>query len=97
MLFRSVEAMYHGIPMISTHVGVEGIPEAEKYIPVADTEKVFAGQLMKLYGDNKRLKEISLSGQKLIRTYYSEKAVWDIIEKDFAVNGTQNTDERGLI
>ena len=92
---KVVEAMYHGVPMISTHVGVEGIPEAEKYISVADTKERFVKQLMELYADNERLKRLSLGGQQLIEKYYSEKAVWDVMEKDFVVDGVQSKDERG--
>lgn len=80
---KVVEALYHGIPMVSTHVGIEGIPEAEKYVSVADTKEDFVRQLMELYVDNKKLKELSLGGQKLIEKYYSENAVWDVIGKDF--------------
>lgn len=87
---KVAEALYHGIPMVSTHVGIEGIPEAEKYIPAADTEEDFARRLMELYVDNKRLKELSLGGQKLIEKYYSEKAVWDVIGKDFTAGEKQS-------
>ncbi len=80
---KVVEAMHLGIPMISTSIGIEGIPEAEKYIPIEDEEEGFVRRLMELYFNNKELREISLSYGNIIEKYYSEKTAWDAVEKDF--------------
>lgn len=51
--------MYQGIPVVSTSIGIEGIPEAEKYAGVADEADTFAARVLELYEDQDMLAGIS--------------------------------------
>lgn len=48
---KVVEAMRHGLPMVTTPVGAEGIDDAAACLAVADTAPALAEQLIRLYTD----------------------------------------------
>lgn len=80
---KVVDAMYQGVPMVSTSIGIEGIPEAEKYTEVADEASDFAKKVLMLYEDEDKLASISANYQNIIQTYFSEEAAWEMIKDDF--------------
>lgn len=80
---KVVDAMYQGVPMVSTAIGIEGIPEAEKYMEVADEASDFAKKVLMLYEDKDKLLNISANCRNIIQTYFSEEAAWDMIKDDF--------------
>lgn len=80
---KVVEALYNGTPMVSTTVGIEGIPKAETFMEVADDEKAFANKVLSLYNDNERLIETVQNYQNYVKENNSIDAVWDIVKEDF--------------
>ena len=80
---KVVDAMYQGVPMVATSIGIEGIPEAEKYIEIADDAKTFEKKIIDLYADNTRLIETSENYKRMIKKYYSKEAAWEKIKGDF--------------
>lgn len=82
---KVIEAMYQGIPLVSTTVGIEGIQEAEEYITVADDATSFADKIRDFYFDDKYLYTASKNYEKLIEKYFLEDAVWNVIKEDFLV------------
>lgn len=80
---KTVDAMFWGIPMVSTAIGIEGIPEAVQYVEVANDADTFAVKILKLYEDRDKLMNTSVKFRNIIRKYYSQQAAWEKIEKDF--------------
>lgn len=80
---KVVDAMYQGVPIVSTSIGTEGIPEAEKYIEIADDAKTFGEKVIDLYADDARLIETSENYKRVIKKYYSKEAAWEKIKDDF--------------
>jgi len=82
---KVVEALYNGIPMVTTHIGIEGIPGAEEVIAAADGEKEFANKVCELYCNVTQLKMISDEYQKFVKENFSVEAGWKVIERDFTI------------
>ena len=80
---KVVEAMYHGIPLITTSIGAEGIPELQTFACVADQEEEFAQAVVQLYRQDERLREMSEKGQAIVKKYYSSEAVWETFSSEF--------------
>lgn len=80
---KVIEAMYQGIPVLTTTIGIEGIPNEDGTAKIADTEEDFANAVVEMYGASDELKRMSLQGQDLIRRYYSREAAWNNISEDF--------------
>lgn len=75
---KIVEAMYHGIGIVSTQIGIEGLANLDKYIPAKDREEDFFDELNKIYSDNvylhKRISEY--------QSYIKENFLIDSLEKN---------------
>ncbi len=80
---KVVEAIYNGSVIVTTAIGAEGIPQAERVMKVADEPEVFAEQVVSLYGDLKACGAMAMETQKYIRDYFSVDAAWDVIKDDF--------------
>nr|WP_300807369.1 glycosyltransferase [uncultured Acetatifactor sp.] len=80
---KVVEALYYGIPLVTTSVGAEGICSIEDAAIVKDAEQELIDAICSAYTDAGTLKEMSRKGQALARQSYSTDAVWDIIKEDF--------------
>lgn len=80
---KVIEALYYGIPMVTTSIGIEGISEAEKIVEIGDTAEDFAEKVTALYNDMDRLAKTVCNYQDYVRNHCSVEAVWDHIKEDF--------------
>ena len=80
---KVIEAMYHGIPVLTTPIGIEGIPNENAAVRIAENEADFVQAIIQLYMSNEELLRMSVAGQEIIKRYYSREAAWRNIEKDF--------------
>jgi|GEM_PF-204877 len=76
------EAMAHGLPVVTTSIGAEGIGLAtgENAI-IADTPEEFASGIIKLCRDDVLWMKMAREGKEFIRGNYSYPAVREIIQK----------------
>lgn len=81
---KVIEALYNGIPIVTTSIGAEGIIDIEKLVAIDDEEQAFADDVLSLYEDNDTLKQMAENSQIYIKQRYSVDAAWSIIEEDFS-------------
>ncbi len=70
---KVVESLLHGLPVVTTACGAEGIVDAENVLTTAETAKEIAQKIADLYHDEKKLKKISRDGIQYVRDHYTEK------------------------
>lgn len=80
---KVIEALYYGIPMITTSVGIEGITGAEQFVEIADTAELFARKTIALYNDTEELSRTVRIYQNYVKEHCSVEAVWNHIKDDF--------------
>ena len=78
---KMLEAFYKGTPVITTEIGIEGIPEADQNCCVVRDLSTFAEQLSGLYGDHERLAANSQRAQEMVVGHYSERALRQSLAK----------------
>ena len=76
---KVVEALYQQIPLLTTSVGAEGMPDAQKYMLIEDSEKGFSEKLVNLYNDVQLLEKYSLNGRLYCQKYFSNEAAKDAL------------------
>ena len=54
---KVVDAMHHGLPVVSTSIGIEGLPGIEEYIKPCDDARTFADAVLELYRDRNKVAE----------------------------------------
>lgn len=62
---------------------MEGIPNENLAVKIADGEKEFAEAVIRCCQLDKELMRMSVEGQKIIQQYYSTEAAWNNIAEDF--------------
>jgi len=76
---KTIEAGYYGIPVVSTKFGLEGLPEISEILSSKNTAEEFKNELVTIYNDDVKLKEMSLKFSEYVKNRFSyEKAVGKI-------------------
>ncbi|MCQ5131141.1 glycosyltransferase [Butyricicoccus faecihominis] len=78
---KTIEAMYHGIPIVTTSTGIEGLPGIDKCILATNSAEAFACKVVKLYRDG-AVKESSAC-YEYVRAHYSRDAAQRFFSKEF--------------
>ena len=68
---KVVEALYYGIPIVTTSVGAEGIEGVDDIVAVQDEEKALIETITKLYDNQAALIEMHNKSQKLYLRSFS--------------------------
>lgn len=69
---KTIEAMYECIPIVSTSIGIEGLPGIEKIITPKDSADEFAAEVLNRYSDSNSNIEGVRAAYEYIHTHYSE-------------------------
>jgi glycosyltransferase involved in cell wall biosynthesis len=82
---KVVEAMYHGLPVVTTSVGAEGVLGARECLFIKDSAKEFADEIIRVYNDCQLLGETAEREKKNIGYNFTKAAVIRVIGEDFAL------------
>ncbi len=73
---KIIDGLCNGIPILSTSIGVEGIPQDnEEQICIADTAEDFANKMIALLNDKDELVSLGENGGKLAKKYFSKESI----------------------
>ena len=76
------EAMAMGCPVVSTRIGVEGLPvETERHFVEADTADAMATAVISLLGNQERRKQFSLEARRLVEENMSARRAAQAFEE----------------
>jgi len=81
---KTVEAMHHGVPFVSTRFGTEGMTGINQIATNHDTAEEFANGVIELYNDNEALVNFSRKTIEYIRNNFSETNLKNIITTLFS-------------
>lgn len=84
---KVVEALYHRMPVVTTSIGAEGLPDIEGKMFLSDDAKDFAETIIRVYDNVSLLDETSQKLKNYIRNYFSEDSVLKILHRDFGYDG----------
>jgi glycosyltransferase involved in cell wall biosynthesis len=73
---KVIEAMWHGVPCITTAAGVQGMTEVSGWMPVADDADAMAALIARFLQDDAAWRETSARGQAFVRDRYTGDAQW---------------------
>ena len=70
---KVIEALYYGLPVITTPVGAEGIEGIEDIALVREHEEEIAQVICEIYHDVERLKELSRRSRLYVQQHYNKE------------------------
>ena len=79
---KVVEAMWHGVPCVTTSTGVQGLAAARGTLGVADDAEGIARLILQYLQDDDRWREASRAGQKFVQAHYTEAAQWQAFAQE---------------
>ena len=79
---KVLESMHKGVPVLTTSIGAEGIPQAEDCMCVSSIDD-YGARVIRLYQDGDELNRMSSSSRLLISEHFSVEAASDAILDDF--------------
>lgn len=80
---KTIEAMYHGLPIVSTSIGLEGISGIEQAIKATDDATVFAKQIIEMYSAPQSLTKIGNANKAFVRERFSRTRTHETLESIF--------------
>jgi glycosyltransferase involved in cell wall biosynthesis len=84
IIAKNIDAMFYGLPVVTTSVGNEGIEAVpEEDVLVADTPQEFAKKVIKALKDRQLWKQLSFNGNKFVKEGFSQEKIQGIIEKAY--------------
>jgi len=86
---KVVEAMRFGVPIVTTHIGIQGLQEAAGGIFAADTPEVFAANVLELLQDDDEWLKRAQMVAAYARRNFSVQAMLNAIAEDFELQGDQ--------
>ena len=72
---KVLEAMQQGVPLVTTPVGAQGLPELERVVPVLDDPQAIAAAINRLLSDDDYWTTISQQGVRYIASHFSVEAL----------------------
>lgn len=82
---KTIEAGYYGIPVVSTEFGLEGLFGIYDIVSPKNSAEEFKKELISLYNDNTKLKEISLKFAEYVKNHFpyetAKEKIKNILEK----------------
>lgn len=76
---KVLEALRHGVPCVTTSVGMQGLSGADAFMCVADEPATMAAHVVTLLRDDARWQSVSSAQQAFIAREYSRDALWRVL------------------
>jgi GT2 family glycosyltransferase len=80
---KIIESMFKQIPVVTTTIGAEGLPEIEDCIVIEDDPASFADKLINLYNNEILINKLLLNSYNYIQTNFTKDKLKRIIDEDF--------------
>ena len=82
---KVLEAMDRGIPVVTTHVGAEGIPHSSDCLLIAEEADEMVAAVLNTYDDLASLDHYSQAARQVVQQSFSTDAVLDVVADDFKI------------
>lgn len=80
---KTIEAMYHRVPIVSTSIGIEGLAGIEEYIKPADDAEAFAQSILHFWNDADDAKQTAEGYFEYLRKHMSYQSALDLFKNVF--------------
>lgn len=89
---KVIEAMWHGVPCVTTSAGVQGMADARAWMPVSDDANEMASTILRLLENDTAWRQVSANGQAYVGERYTAAAQWSALAPELGVSA-----ERGQL
>jgi GT2 family glycosyltransferase len=83
--YKSLEALNNGVPLVTTSIGVQGLPELAAIVPVTDDAAELADRVIELFENDERWSLVAQAGRSYVATHFSREAVRAVFALDLTI------------
>jgi GT2 family glycosyltransferase/SAM-dependent methyltransferase len=76
---KVLESLQHGLPCVTTSIGMQGLGAASSFMPVGDAAEEMAAHIVTLLRDDEAWRQVSDAERMFIRSFYSHDALWRVL------------------
>ena len=80
---KVVDAMHHGLPVVSTSIGIEGLPGIEECVKPCDDARSFADAILDLYRNREKVAEAYEKNYRYVLDTFGYESAMDTFRKIF--------------
>lgn len=80
---KTIEAMYHQVPIVSTSIGIEGLPDIDEYISCFDDADLFAKQVIHMYRDEESARKAAAGYIEYVKKHFSYESAKKLFNEIF--------------
>jgi len=73
---KVIEAMYFGVPCVTTSAGAQGLGQVDEFLATADDAATFSRYVLTYLDDDGAWRKASTGGQAYVRAHFTEEAQW---------------------
>lgn len=88
---KVLEAMRQGTPLVTTPVGVQGLPGAEEHIPVSDNAEILAASMIEILSDDDRWRDVSEAERSYIRRNFTSEVMTAALKRALHIKADNGT------
>ena len=79
---KVIEALHHGLPLVTTPTGAQGLDGLADVVPVAADADSVAAHILALLADERRWQAVSAGGRRYVAGRFSAAAMWRTFAAD---------------
>ena len=79
---KVIEALHHGLPLVTTSVGIQGLDGLDQVIPVSDDAQIIADAIVELMQDDARWQAVARGGRAFADARFSRAALRNVLAQD---------------
>ncbi|NWF34645.1 glycosyltransferase [Stenotrophomonas sp. SAM-B] len=76
---KVLESLQHGLPCVTTSIGMQGLGDAASFMPVGDAPGDMAAHIVTLLRDDEAWRRVSRAERAFIGAHYSHDALWQVL------------------
>ncbi len=80
---KVIESVQQNVPIVSTSIGVEGIPGSDRVMEVSDNAFEFASKIIELHSNPLKVKELTDNYSGWLKSHFGKEVARKIILEDF--------------
>jgi glycosyltransferase involved in cell wall biosynthesis len=81
---KIVEALHYGIPVVTTDIGAEGMPDVDPCLRIA-TASDMASAIVALYSDISTLRRYAKQGPEYVQHHFSYEAIMEVFRQEISI------------
>jgi GT2 family glycosyltransferase len=89
---KVIEALHHGLPLVTTQIGTQGLDGLNEIVAVCDDAQAIANAIVKLMDHREKWQIAAENGREYVRTHFSARVIKETFSMDIEPRSSAKID-----